>query len=62
MELKSVISDMSLLESALKQFKKKFGVKFGDFYEAINKGELDEFDALDEYRREFVEWLALYKT
>ena len=55
MELKSVISDMSLLESALKQFKKKFGVKFGDFYEAINKGELDEFDALGEYRREFVE-------
>ena len=26
------------------------------------RGELDEFDALDDYRMDFVEWLALYKT
>jgi hypothetical protein len=25
-------------------------------------GELDEFDALDDYRMEFIEWLALHKT
>jgi len=37
-------------------------VKSSDFFQAITSGELDEFDALDEYRMEFVEWLALYKT
>jgi len=28
----------------------------------MNAGELAEFDALDDYRMEFIEWLALYKT
>jgi hypothetical protein len=26
------------------------------------RGDLEEFDALDDYRMEFVEWLAHYKT
>jgi hypothetical protein len=26
------------------------------------RGDLEEFDALDDYRMEFIEWLALYKT
>ena len=26
------------------------------------RGDLEEFDALDDYRMDFVEWLALYKT
>jgi hypothetical protein len=25
-------------------------------------GELEEFDDLDDYRMEFIEWLALYET
>ena len=25
-------------------------------------GDLDEFDALDDYRMDFIQWLALYKT
>jgi hypothetical protein len=62
MELKALISDMSQLEAQLSRFEKKFGVKSEDFYQAITAGQLDEFDALDEYRMEFVEWLALYKT
>lgn len=62
MELKTLISDMTQLEGELSRFEKKFGVKSGDFYRAITAGELEEFDALDEYRMEFVEWLALYKT
>ena len=62
MELKTLISDMSQLEAELSGFEKQFGVKSGDFYQAITTGELDEFDALDEYRMAFVEWLALYKT
>jgi hypothetical protein len=62
MELKTLISDMTQLEVELSRFEKKFGVKSSDFYQAITTGELDEFDALDDYRMEFVEWLALYKT
>lgn len=62
MELKTLISDMTQLEGELSRFEKKFGVKSGDFYRAMTAGELEEFDALDEYRMDFVEWLALYKT
>ncbi len=26
------------------------------------RGDLEEFDALDDYRMEFIEWLGLYET
>ena len=60
--LNSLLKDMNLLALELSRFETKFGVKSRDFYAAITRGELEEFDALDEYRLEFVEWLALYKT
>ena len=62
MELKDLIQDMTQLEAELRRFEQKFSVKSAEFYRAITTGELEEFDALDEYRVEFVEWLALYKT
>jgi len=62
MKLKELIQDMTQLEADLRRFEERFGVKSAEFYRAITAGELDEFDALDEYRMEFVEWLALYKT
>jgi hypothetical protein len=62
MGLKELIQNMAQLEADLRRFEERFGVKSGDFHQAITAGELDEFDALDEYRMEFVEWLALYKT
>ena len=62
MKLKELIQDMTQLETDLRRFEEKFGVKSAEFYCAITSGELDEFDALDEYRMEFIEWLALYKT
>ena len=62
MALKTLISDMARLEEEMGQFEKKYGVKSNDFYQAMIAGELDEFDALDDYRMEFVEWLALYKS
>lgn len=46
----------------LSRFEARFGVRSPDFYAAMVCGDLDEFDALDDYRMEFVEWLALYKT
>jgi hypothetical protein len=60
--LRVLVSDMSQLESSLSQFETRYGVKSPDFYNAMTSGELDEFDALDDYRMEFIEWLALYKT
>jgi hypothetical protein len=62
MKLKELIQDMAQLETELRHFEGKFGVKSHEFYQAITAGELDEFDALDEYRMEFIEWLALYKS
>jgi len=62
MKLKDLIQDMTQIELEVSRFEKKFGVKSLDFYKAIMAGELEEFDALDEYRMEFIEWLALYKT
>ena len=60
--MRELIEDMSLLETEFHRFETRFGVKSQDFYDAMTQGELEEFDALDEYRMEFVEWLALYKT
>ena len=62
MSIKDLIEDMSRLEMELHTFETRFGVKSADFYAAMTQGELEEFDALDEYRMEFIEWLALYKT
>lgn len=60
--LNLLLQDMSRLEAQLSSFETKFGVKSSDFYTAMMAGELDEFDTLDDYRMEFIEWLALYKT
>jgi hypothetical protein len=60
--MRELIADMGQLETKLHGFEIKFGVRSADFYEAMTQGELEEFDALDEYRAEFIEWLALYKT
>lgn len=62
MELLSLLQDMDRLETELHRFETRFGVKSTDFYQAMMKGELEEFDALDEYRLEFIEWQALYQT
>jgi len=60
--LNELLRNMSQLETALSRFETTFGVKSQDFYAAMTHGELEEFDALDEYRMDFVEWLTLYKT
>ncbi len=57
-----LLKDMNQLESSLSQFELRFGVKSQDFYTAIMQGDLEEFDALDDYRMEFVKWLGLYET
>jgi hypothetical protein len=60
--LNKLVQDLNRLEAELGRFESRFGVKSQDFYQAMIEGDLDEFDALDEYRMDLVEWLALYKT
>lgn len=60
--LNELLQDMRRLEAELGRFETRFGVRSPDFYAAMVRGDLEEFDALDDYRMEFVEWLALYKT
>ncbi len=60
--LTELIKDMNRLETELSRFEIKFGVKSQDFYAGMARGDLEEFDALDDYRMEFIEWMALYKT
>ena len=60
--LNDLVSDLNKLEAQLSRFETRFGVKSQEFYEAMVRGDLEEFDALDVYRMDFVEWLALYKT
>ena len=60
--LSILVRELSKLEAELSRFETRFGVKSHEFYEAMMRGDLEEFDALDDYRMEFVEWLALYKT
>ena len=60
--LNDLVSDLNKLEAQLSRFETRFGVKSQEFYEAMVRGDLEEFDALDDYRMDFVEWLALYKT
>ena len=60
--LSALLQDMERLEANLGGFEVKFGVKSQDFYAAMAGGNLEEFDALDEYRMDFIEWFALYKT
>jgi hypothetical protein len=62
MRTRELVEYMSRLETELHRFETQFGVRSPDFYEAMMRGDMEEFDALDEYRIEFVEWLALYKT
>lgn len=61
MKLKELIEDIAGIETELMRYEKKFGVKSPEFYKAVTSGELDKFDALDDFRMEFIEWLSLYK-
>lgn len=58
----TLLQDMNKLESELRRFEIDFGVRSQEFYTAMMRGDLEEFDELDQYRMKFLEWFALYKT
>lgn len=60
--IQALLQDMHTIETELSQFESKFGVLSQDFYVAMTRGDLEEFDALDDYRMDFVHWMGLYET
>jgi small ligand-binding sensory domain FIST len=51
--LTELVRNMSQLEKEMAQFEAQFGIKSPEFYKAMMAGELEAFDALDEYRIRF---------
>jgi len=58
MSLKDLLRDMGKLETNLQRFETRFGVKSQDFYDAMLRGELEEFDALEDNQDEKTEALV----
>ena len=62
MEIHELVVEMKLLERRLTLYEEKYGVLSEDFYEALTTGKLDQFDAYDETRIDFVRWKGIYET
>ena len=63
MELQQLIREIHWLEWQLRTFEEKYGILSQDFYEAMESGELSEFDDGEEpHFHDFLEWHALYKV
>jgi hypothetical protein len=62
MEIHELVVEMKLLERRLTLYEEKYGVLSEDFYNALTTGKLDQFDAYDETRIDFVRWKGIYET
>ncbi len=62
MELRQLIREIHWIEWQLRTFEDKYGVLSRDFYQAMESGQLSEFDDDKEPQaHDFLEWHALYK-
>lgn len=62
MELEQLVREIHWIEWQLRVFEDKYGVLSRDFYEAMEAGELSEFDDGEEpHFHDFLEWHGLYK-
>ncbi len=63
MELRKLIREIHWIEWQLRTFEDKYGVLSRDFYQAMEAGQLSEFDDADDPRfQDFLEWHGLYKV
>lgn len=63
MELQDLLREIHWLEWQLRAFEDKYGVRSADFYQAMESGQLADFDDIDDPRfRDFLEWHGLYKV
>lgn len=62
MELLQLIREIHWIEWQLRTFEDKYGVLSRDFYQAMESGQLSEFDDGEEpHFHNFLEWHGLYK-
>ena len=58
-----LLRELHWLEWQLRAFEDKYNVRSQDFYEAMESGQLSEFDDGDDPRfQDFLEWHGLYKV
>lgn len=63
MDYQQLIRELHWLEWRLRNFEDKYGVRSQDFYQAMEAGQLSEFDDIEEPRfHDFLEWHGLYKV
>ena len=63
MELQQLIREMHWIEWQLRTFEDTYGVRSEDFYQAMESGQLSEFDEGEEpHFHDFLEWHGLYKV
>ena len=62
MELQELLREIHWIEWQLRAFEDKYGVRSADFFQAMETGQLSEFDDIDDPRfYDFLEWHGLYK-
>ena len=63
MELQQLIREIHWIEWQLRTFEDRYGLRSQDFYEAMESGQLSEFDdGEDPHFHDFLEWHGLYKV
>ena len=63
MELRELVREIHWIEWQLRTFEDRYGVRSEDFYQAMEAGELDDFDDIDDPRfRDFLKWHGLFKA
>jgi hypothetical protein len=61
MELQKLLREIHWLEWQLRAFEDKYSIRSADFYQAMESGELTEFDDVDDpHFVDFLEWHGLY--
>jgi len=62
METQNLVRELHWLEWQMRTFEDRYGVLSRDFYQAMEAGDLSEFDDDTESRfQDFLEWHGLYK-
>lgn len=63
MELRELVREIHWIEWQLRTFEDRYGVRSEDFYRAMEAGELEDFDDIDDpHFRDFLTWHGLFKA
>jgi hypothetical protein len=63
MELQELVREIHWIEWQLRTFEDRYGLLSPDFYQAMEAGQLSEFDGGEEpHFHDFLEWYGLYKV